>query len=228
MSETAAARRFGEGPLSRAAALIYSLLVVELLLLAAVAPTIVGLVLLDRDVSNIPLAAVCLLPIGPALSAALYALHHRRRDLTDLHPATAFWRGYRAGVRGVLTIWVPWLAGLTIIGVNLAHFSAGGVPGWWAVLLVLIAVASALWIANALTITSLFAFRAADVARLASYFLVRSPRVAVGNACLLVVAAGVTVVASEAVLAVLAFAFAAALLRNCRPMIAEIQEKFTE
>jgi uncharacterized membrane protein YesL len=220
-------RQFGEGPLARAAALVYNLLVVELLLLVTTLPGLAALVLLDRDASNIPLAAACALPLGPALSAALYALHHGRRDLTDLRPAGAFWRGYRANFRGALQVWVPWLAWLTIVAVNLAHFSAAGVPGWWAVLLVVVAAAATLAAVNALVITSLFAFRAADVARLAVSSLGRAPGVTLGNACLLVVAAGVTAVSSEAVLALLGSVLAAALLRTCRPMIAEIQREFT-
>ncbi|MGN9847297.1 hypothetical protein ACTMTI_55395 [Nonomuraea sp. H19] len=220
-------RRFGAGPLSRAAALIYTLLIVELLLLVTTLPGLAALVLLDRDASNVPLAALCALPIGPALSAALYALHHRRLDLTELTPATAFWRGYKANVRGVLKIWVPWLAGMAIAGTSLANFAATGLPGWWAVLLVVIAVAAALWVAHALVITSLFEFRAVDVARLASYALGRFPLATLGNACLLIVAGGVTLVASEAVLALLAFAFALGLLRNCRPLIAEVRARFT-
>jgi uncharacterized membrane protein YesL len=220
-------RQFGEGPLARAAALVYNLLVVELLLLVTTVPGLVVLVLLDRDASNIPLAAACALPLGPALSAALYALHHRRRDLTDLRPAAAFWRGYRANFRGALQVWVPWLVWLMIVAVNLAHFSAAGVPGWWAALLVVVAAAATLAAVNALVITSLFAFRAADVARLAVSSLGRAPAVTLGNACLLVVAAGVTVVSSEAVLALLGSVLAAALLRTCRPMVAEIQREFT-
>ncbi|HEY9521986.1 MAG TPA: DUF624 domain-containing protein [Thermopolyspora sp.] len=227
MSDATAGRRFGEGPLSRAATLIYSLLVVELLFLATTMPGLIGLTLLDRDAGNIPLAAACVLPVGPALSAALYALHHRSRDMTDLRPAAAFWHGYKINFVGVVKIWIPWLAWLTIIGTNLAHFAAAGVPGWWAVLLVLIAVAAILWAANALVIISLFEFRAIDIVRLASYFLIRSARATLGNVCLLVVSVGVIVAASEALLALLAFAFAAALLRNCRPMIVEIQERFT-
>ncbi|MGW0808607.1 hypothetical protein [Nonomuraea sp. NPDC002799] len=227
MTDVTAGGRFGQGPLSRAAALIYTWLVVELLLLAATVPGLAGLILLDRDASNVPLAALCALPLGPALSAALHALHHRRRDLGDLSPARAFWRGYRANVRGVMKIWVPWLAGLAVVATNLANFGAAGVPGWWAALLVVIALAATLWAANALMITSLYAFRPADVARLASYFLVRTPGVTVGNACLLIVAAGITLYTSEAVLALLAFALVAALLRNGRPMIAEIEAKFT-
>ncbi|KAB8172875.1 hypothetical protein [Microbispora catharanthi] len=226
MTETTI-RRFGQGPLSRASALVYTLLVVELLVLVTTVPGLIGLVLLDRAAANVPLAAACALPAGPALSAALYALHHRRLDLTDLHPSTAFWRGYRMNVRGVVKLWVPLLAWLTVLGSTLANFGAAGVPGWWAILLVLIALAAALWGANALVITSLFAFRARDVARLAAYFLFSSPRVALADACLLVVAAGVTLVASEAALTLLASVFAAALLLNSRPLIAEVTEKFT-
>lgn len=227
MSEATAGRRFGEGPLSRAAALIYSLLVVEGLFLVTAAPGLVALTLLGRDASNVPLAAACALPLGPALSAALYALRHRSRDLADLHPAAAFWRGYRANVRGVLKIWAPWLAGVAVIGTNLANFAAAGVPGWWAVLLVLVAAAAMLWVANALVITSLFEFRAVDVARLASYVLTRHPKATLANASLLVVAGGATLVATELLPALLASAFAAALLWNSRPVIAEVQEEFT-
>lgn len=227
MTDATAGPRFGEGPLSRAFALVYTLLVVELLLLATTSPGLAGLVLLGRDAGNVPLAAACLVPTGPALSAALYALHHRRPELTELRPMAAFWRGYKGNFLGVVKLWIPWLVWLTILGSNLANFTSAGVPGWWAALSVLIAVASALWVANALVITSLFEFRARDVARLATYFLIRSPRATLGGAGLLVVAAGVTLVASEAALALLAWAFASMLLLNGRPMIAEVRSGFT-
>jgi uncharacterized membrane protein YesL len=221
------ARTFGEGPLSRAAALLYTLLVVEILLLATTAPGLIPLVLLDRDTSNLPLAAGCALPLGPALSAALYALRHRSRDLTELRPAAAFWRGYRRNVRGVLQIWIPFLVLATILAVNLTHLAAAAVPTWWAALLALIAVAVLLWAANALVIASLFAFRATDVAWLAAYLLVRTRGATLGNACLLIVAAGITAVSSEAVLALLASVFASVLLHSSRPTIEAVRAEFT-
>jgi hypothetical protein len=201
--------------------------VVELLFLLTTAPGLVVLVLLDRDLSNLPLAAVCAVPLGPALSAALYALYHRRSDLADLHPASDFWRGYRLNGASALLVWVPGLAWLTVIAVSLANFSAAGVPGWWAALLVVLAGAVALWVLNALVITSLFAFRTVDVARLAAYFLIRTPSVALGGAGLLIAAVGVAVLASEAVLALLGWLFVAALLATSRPMTTRIREEFT-
>lgn len=227
MSGVAQAKEFGEGPLSRAAALVYHLLVIELLFLATSVPGLVLLVLLARDPSNLPLVAVCALPLGPALSAALYALHHRRADLTDLRPAAMFWRGYRLNVWAALRIWLPWSLWLTIVAINLTNFAAAAMPRWWAVLLVLVAAAVSLWGANALVIVSLFAFRTRDVARLAGYFLVRAPGVALANACLLIVAAAVVVLSSEAVLALLGSVLTLALLAGSRPMVARIREEFT-
>lgn len=227
VDDTKTLGRFGTGPLSRISALVYNLLVVELLFLATTVPGLIGLTLLGRDASNAPLAAVCLLPVGPALTAAMYALRHRSRDLTDLHPAAAFWRGYRLNAVPALKVWVPWLAWMTVIVLNLANFSAAGVPDWWAVLLLLVALAATLWIVNALVITSLFEFRAVDVARLAAYFLLHPFRSALAVVCLLIVAAGVTLVASEAVLALLTSVFVTALLRYHRPMIDEVRERFT-
>jgi hypothetical protein len=90
----------------------------------------------------------------------------------------------------------------------------------------LIAAAATLWMANALVITSLFAFRAVDIARLAAYFLGRRPGVTLGNAGLLLAAAGVTYLGSEAVLALLGSILAMMLLLTCRPMITDVHEEF--
>jgi uncharacterized membrane protein YesL len=206
---------------------IYTLLVVELLLLIGIVPGLAVLVLLDRNASNLPLAAACALPLGPALSAAVFALRHRRRDLIDLRPAAAFVRGYRLNFAAILHVWVPFLAWMTVIAVSLAHFAATGLPEWWAVLLVVVGAASLLVTANALVISSLFTFRLIDVVRLSAAFLTRTPGVTLGNLCLLVAATAVTATLSEAVLALLGSVFAALLLLNANPMIREIERDYT-
>lgn len=227
MSEKAASRDFGTGPLARISALVYTLLVTEGLFLVTAAPGLVLLLLLDRDASNLPLDALCLVPVGPAVSAALYALHRRQSDLADLTPASAFWRGYRLNAAGALRVFVPWLALLTMVAMTLAHRGAAGVPGWWPVLLVVIAVAATLWLVNALVITSLFAFRAVDVARLAAYFLGRTPLVTLGNAGVLLGAAILTAYGTEALTALLITTLGLLLLGTSRAMIEQVRRDFT-
>ncbi|MCZ7374800.1 DUF624 domain-containing protein [Micromonospora sp. WMMC250] len=221
-------RQFGDGPLSRITSRVYILLVVELLLLLTTLPGLLPLLVLGRDPSNLPLAALFLVPVGPAISAALYALRHQRTDLTDLRPAALFWRGYRTNVSGVLRVWVPTLVWLAVLAMNLAYRDAVGLASWWSVPLVLLAVGVTLCAANALVITSLFDFRTRDVLRLAVHFLVRTPAVTVGTALLLAAATGVTAVFSEAVLAMLGSVLVLALLRVADPMVDLIRKEFAE
>ncbi|WP_433533996.1 DUF624 domain-containing protein [Micromonospora sp. CA-249363] len=221
-----AGRQIGDGPLSRIASRIYILLVVEALLLVTTLPALLPLLLLDRDPSNLPLVALLLVPVGPAISAALYALRHQRTDLTDLRPAALFWRGYRGNVGGALRVWTPTLLWLTVLALNLAYRDAVGLPSWWVVPLILVAVGVTLCALNALVITSLFEFRTRDVLRLAVHFLVRTPGVTAGNALLLAAAAGITAVFSEAVLALLASVVALGVLRVADPMVHLIRKEF--
>ncbi|MBO3740264.1 hypothetical protein [Actinoplanes flavus] len=217
---------FGAGPLSRTAAMVHNLLVVEALLLVTTLPGLVTL-LLDRDVGNLPLVALCALPAGPALSAALYALHHRSNDLTDLRPTAAFLRGYRLNARGALLIWAFWLGWITVLAMNLANLGAAGLPGWWAGPIVLVAAGATGWMLNALVITSLFAFRTRDVARLAAYLVIRTPGVSLGNACLVIVVLGGVLASSEAVVALAGSVLVLALLHNSRRLIAVVRKEFT-
>ncbi|MFJ8687763.1 hypothetical protein [Micromonospora wenchangensis] len=220
-------REVGDGPLSRAAAAVYTVLVVGSLLILTTLPGLVPALLLGRDASNLPLVALCLLPVGPAVSAALYALHHQRPDLTDLRPAARFRQGYRANLAQVLRIWVPSLLWLTVIAVNLTHLSVAGVPTGWAVPLLVIGVAVTLVGGNALVIASLFTFRTRDVLRLALYFLVRTPAVTIGTVLLLAAAAALTVLVSEALPVLLAGPFVLAYLRVATPMTDLVRKDFT-
>ncbi|MBO0709248.1 MAG: DUF624 domain-containing protein [Candidatus Dormibacteraeota bacterium] len=226
-SRGTAEQRFGQGPLSRASALVYTLLVTEVLLLLATAPGILAALFVRPDPSNAPLLALCALPLGPALAAAMYTLHRRRRDLAELHPAADFWRGYRTSLRGALLVWVPALAWLTVVATVLSHLGAAGVPRWWAGLLLLSAAAVALWALGSLQIVALFSFRARDIGRLGAYALARRPLVTLGNLGLLIAAALVVLLTSEAVLALLGSILLAALVRTSRPVIADIESEFT-
>jgi hypothetical protein len=218
---------FGAGPLSRAASGVYTLLVVEALLVLTGSPGLLLMIMLGTDRSNAPLLVLAALPLGPAVAAALYALHHRSLDPADLHPAAAFWRGYRLNAKAVLLVWLPWLAWLAVLAVNLANSAAAGLSAGWGLALVVVALGTMLWAANATVIVSLFAFRTRDVFRLAAVFLVRTPGVALANAALLVVAVAVTALTSEAVLAVFGSLFVLGLLRNARPVVDAVRAEFT-
>ncbi|MBO1330938.1 hypothetical protein [Streptomyces sp. VRA16 Mangrove soil] len=224
---SAAATGFGQGPLSRAAALVHTLLVVEGMFLATVAPGLAGLLFLGGAPSNLPLAAVCLVPAGPGCAAALYALHHRSGDLTELHPARTYLRGLRLNTRTALALWTPLLAWLTVIAYTLTHFSLTGLPGWWAALLAVVGVGALLWGANALVIGALFTFRTRDTVRLAGHFLLRRGGASPAAASALVLVVAGTLWLTEALPLLLTSLLLFSLLHSSRPMITRTHEEYT-
>ncbi len=219
-------REFGDGPLGRAANAIYWYLVVELLLVLTSLPGLVALALLDRSPGNVPFAVLCLLPLGPAASAGLFAL--RDRATADaLTPASSFWRGYRLNWADVLRVWAPALVVLGILGFSLANLGASGVPTWYAPVLLVIGAGLLLWTVNVLVIVSFFGFRARDSARLAAHYLAARPLVTLGNLSLLVLAGGVIALTTEVLFGLVAVVWLAFVLRNARPLVADVEERFT-
>ncbi|MFD2026833.1 DUF624 domain-containing protein [Promicromonospora aerolata] len=219
-------REFGEGVLGRATAVVYWYLIVEALLVVAVLPGALGSLLLERTTGNAPLFALCLVPLGPAVSAALFALRDRTRA-EGLTPAASFWRGYRLNWADALKVWVPGLLVGVVILLGLANVGAGGVPGWYAGVLVVVGAGLVLWLLNALVIVSFFGFRTRDVMRLAAHFLGARPLVTLGSLSLLVLAAGVVALTTEALFGLVGAVWLALVLRNARPLLADVEERFT-
>jgi hypothetical protein len=226
---TATARReFGDGVLARGAAAVHRVVVIELGLLVAAAPGLVLLALLVPDASNAPLAALALVPVAPAVSAAVFAWRASLRE-PGLEPLRHFARGYRANAVDVLRWWVPTLVLVTVLVTNLAHLDAViPAPAPRAVVravLLAVLVLTAIWAAHVLVLTSLFALRTRDAARLGVHHL--GCRATPGAASLAVLAAGVVVLTSDWVLALLGSLLTLLLLQNARPMIADVEENHT-
>lgn len=219
-------REFGEGVLGRATAAVYWYLIVEVLLVVAVLPGAVAALFLERTPGNAQLFALCLVPAGPAVSAALFALRDRTRA-EGLTPASSFWRGYRLNWADALKVWVPGLVVGTVILLGLGNAGAGGVPGWYAGVLVVIGGGVVLWLVNALLIVSFFGFRTRDTARLAAHLLGARPLVTLGSFSLLVLAAGIVTFSTEALFGLLAVVWLALVLRNARPLLADVEARFT-
>lgn len=214
-------RDLGEGPLGRVTGTVYWFLVVGLLQVLTTLPGTVPLLFLDRSPGNAPLVALCLLPVAPALSAGLFALR-RRRDAEALQPAAAFWRGYRLGAADVIKLWAPALVLLTLLGINLAYLDATGVPAGYVGVAVVLGALALTWVLLAMVIATVYSFRTRDTARLAIYYLLRRPVVTLGVLGTVLLAGAVVLAASDAVLALLGWAFTWLLLRVTAPIVQDV------
>lgn len=220
-----AQRELGDGVLGRAAAFVYWHLVVGVLLCVTTLPSVALLMLLGRSAGNALLVPLCLVPAGPALAAALFALRDRTRA-EGLAPARAFLRGYRLDWADALRVWTPACVALGVVAGGIANVGPAGLPGAYAAVLLVLGVLVVLWALDALTLAAFFGFRARDVARLAAHYLAR-PRVTVGLLALLVVAVGVVWLTSEAVLWLFAVVLVAFWRTTAQPMVDDVTARFT-
>lgn len=214
-----------ESAIGRTATRIYWFVVIDLLVVLASLPGAILLMLLTPDASNLPIVAIALVPLGPALSAAVYAWRDHDQE-RDLHPGRHFWRGYRLNALDVARLWVPALALLTVLGINATNLEAVGLPGTLRVTIAVIAVVVVLWTAHAVVLASVFNFRTRDVARLAIYYVAARPLVTLGVVSLLVVSLGLVLLVSDFVLGFAASVLTFWLWRNARTMVKDVEARF--
>ncbi|MBW9110322.1 glycosyltransferase [Microbacterium ureisolvens] len=221
------ADEIGRGPLSRAATVVYRMLVLELQLLLAILPTIGAVMLLDRDPSNLPLFVLALLPIVPALVAGVSALRDAARS-DDLAPGRYFFRAYRRDLGATLAWAAPASFVLAILTFNLIHLD--DVDGGAALrpVVLLLAALIIVWAGHMLVLTAGFRFRARDAARIALAEIVPRWSYSLGVLSLVVVAAFVVLLASEVVLLLVLWAVVGLLALMARPVFHDVTERFTD
>ena len=220
------ADEIGAGIIARWSAIVYWYLVIEVLIVLTTVPALAAMLLLDRDPSNAWLVAVLFVPVGPALSAALFAWRVFRAD-RDLVPARHFWRGYRLNAVDVLRWWVPTLLVLAVIGYTLANLATVTLPAGYGIALGIVALAVLLWAGHALAISSTLALRTRDVARLAVYYIAARPKSTLGLVSLLVVVGGLVLLTSDWVPVLLAAPLTLLFLTTEDPVITDATERFT-
>ncbi|MCC2336205.1 glycosyl transferase [Cellulomonas wangsupingiae] len=216
----------GAGPLSRgAAAVLWVLTICALVLLTGGLPlTLVPF--LTGDAANVWLVALLVVPMGPALAAAMFTWR-RFIEERDLRPASHFLRGYRLNAFDVLRWWVPTVAALAVIAFSLAHIDTAGLPAGYGIVLIVIAVAVLMWAVLALALSSHLSLRTRDVARLSAYYLAAKPLVAVGVLSLLVLCVGIVLFTSDWVLVMLSGLLAFAVVTTTEPVVRDATARFT-
>lgn len=206
---------------------VYWFLVIELCFLLAAAPGFVGLLLLERHASNIPLFALMLVPVAPAFSAAMHALARRTAE-SDLVVWPRFWHGWVLNVLDVLKLWVPALVLGAMLAINIVVGAAAGVgPALRAASGVLLALV-AVWAVIAVVIATFFRFRTRDTARLALFYLAARPLTALAVASFLVIVVGLIAFTSDWVAALAGSLLAAFLLLVAKPVLDDCRARFVE
>ena len=172
-SELSKGAEVGKSTFARVTAMVYWLIMLEVMFLLFTAPGWVATLFLAADSSNIPLYVACLLPLGPAVAALVFAWRRRELEGPDLAPARRFWRGYRLNFGDVLRWWAPFLALVAAGGFVAVNLPLIGLPAGLAWVFVGLGALAGLWAAHMLVMTAVFSFRTRDASRLAIHFFFR-------------------------------------------------------
>lgn len=232
MSTTAGASRadftdeIGRGPLSRATAAVYRMLVLQAQLMLATLPTAAAILLLAPDPSNLPLFVLALIPAIPALVAGVATVRAASAS-PDLSPGRHFFAAYRRDLIPTVRWAAPAGIVLALLSFNLVHL--GAVDGGAALrpVILLLAATILVWCGHMAVLTAAFRFRTRDAARIAASQLLSRWSLSFGILSLLVVGAFLVLVTSEVVLLLSLWAFVGLLALMARPVIDDVTVRFT-
>lgn len=214
------------GPLSQLAQAVYQHAALAVCLAVGCAPTVLAVSLLTATPGNAAFFVLAQLPVAPVLAAGLWAVRAWREGPED-GPLVLVWRGLRRSTVDVLRWWVPTVLVATVLAVDV--LASGSVPAAQALRPVALVLAGVLvlWSGHMLVVTTFFSFRTRDAARVAAVMLLGRWRVTLVHVSLLVVAVGVTVFGSDALLALSAWALVSMLEAVSRPVVSDTRERFT-
>ncbi|MCD5341856.1 DUF624 domain-containing protein [Arthrobacter sp. AK04] len=225
MSSSALANEIGRGVLSRMTASVYRLLVLAAFLVLMCGPTLVVWTLLGDPVSNAAFFVIALLPVGPALSGAVYALRAWAAS-PDLSPSRALWRGYRLNFLDTMKWWAVVVAVALVLIVNIVFANAVPFGAAFRPAGIIVLGLLGVWAGHLLIVASLFSFRTRDSMRIAAVELFAQWKVSLGLLSLLVVAVATVHLGTELALLVLAWAFIGILWLIAQPLIADVTRRF--
>jgi uncharacterized membrane protein YesL len=220
--------QFGEGVLFRLTNRVYWFLATELCLVIASLPFVVALLFLDRDASNAILYAIAGAFLGPALAATLHCIRKIMRE-QDLDPTRDFVRGYRLNAADTLRYWVPAVAVLTMLALNLRFIGTSG-PAWQTALktaTLAVAVLLSLWLMNMMVVSTSFSFRQRDLARLSVYYLGKAFRITLGNLAILFLVGVLLLFTSDWVLLLCGSLFVSLFALNTADLVKQVEVRFT-
>ncbi|MEJ1178929.1 MULTISPECIES: DUF624 domain-containing protein [unclassified Pseudarthrobacter] len=225
---------YGSGPLFRAAGAVYGVMVADALLVLANLLLVLAPVLASLAGGSALLAAllvVAFVPVGPSLVAAAYAFN-RLLAGEETGVFRDFVRGYRTNFRQALAVWVPYVAVLAAVVVNLlllpGTFDAGNpAPSAARVGLLGLGLLVATAGVTAMLLLSRFTFRTRDVYRLSLYCLGAQKRVSLGNAGILFITAFLLTATTAGLLIFVAGLAMFLVCLNSRPLLTLIEARFT-
>ena len=220
-------KEFGEGILYTVTNYIYWLLLTNCYFWMANVLLLLAVLTLKPTVSNLALYFLALIPTGPAFSALCYAMEKLVRE-KSLSPTADFFRGYRVNLKDTMRMWLPMLAILFILVVDIHYYNsepstANQMLGAVLSVILLLFVVGSLY---AFPINAKFKFRVRDVYRLSVYYSFKKRRATIGNAAIIFITLFVMSVTVDLIILFLASPVGFLLMWNSQEVMHDVKLNF--
>ncbi|MCR2822872.1 YesL family protein [Lederbergia panacisoli] len=222
-------KEFGQGIFFVISSYIYWFMLTNIYFIFCNIIFLFAFITLEPVISNIIIIFLTLIPTGPAITALCYVMDKLVRE-KDISPTKDFFYGYRINFIDTLKVWLPLLAVIFILIIDLQYFNQDSTK-INQIMAIVFLVAIGLLICVFLyvfPITAKYKFRIRDTYKLSIYYSFKKVKIATGNIGIIIIALFFTFITTDILLLFIASILSYLLTLNSREVIDDIKMNYTK
>ncbi|GIN57035.1 hypothetical protein J8TS2_13540 [Lederbergia ruris] len=222
-------QEFGQGILSVVTNHIYWFMLTNIYFVFCNLIFLIAFMTLEPELSNMILIFIALIPTGPAITALCYVMDKLVRE-KEISPTRDFFYGYKINFKDTLKVWLPMLAAIFILIIDLQYFYQESTKiNQIMAIVFLVGLGFLICILlYVFPITAKFKFRMRDVFKLSFYYSFKKLKITTGNIGILIIALFLMIITTDFLFIFIASVLSYVLTLNSRAVIDDIEENYTK
>lgn len=222
-------QEFGQGILSVVTNYIYWFMLTNIYFVFCNLIFLFAFITLEPELSNMILIFLALIPTGPAITALCYVMDKLVRE-KEISPTKDFFYGYKINFKDTLKVWLPILAAIFILIIDLQYFYQDSTRIHQILAIVFLVGLGFLFciLLYVFPITAKFKFRMRDVFKLSIYYSFKKLKTTTGNIGILIIAIFLMLITTDFLFLFIASVLSYVLTLNSRAVINDIEENYTK
>src|SRR5690625_239706 len=220
-------KEFGQGTFSTFTNHVYWLMVVNFYFVFSNIFFLFFYFTLEPVISNLIFYFLALIPTGPSIGALYYSISiiiHEK----DLSPTKDFFYGYKINFKDALKLWLPLLAIIFILILDIQYFNAeqtvmNQIQGGIILVILLVILVISLY---AFPIHATYNFRMRDIYRLSVYYSFTKIRATLGNISFMIITIFLMYITSDLIIILLISPVSYLMMLNSKEVMIDIKENF--
>lgn len=190
---------------------------------------LIAFMTLEPVFSNMILIFIALIPTGPAITALCFVMDKLIQE-GEISPTKDFFYGYKLNFKDTLKVWLPLLAAIFILIMDLQYFYQENTT-FNQIMAIVFLVGLGFLIGVLLyvfPITAKYKFRIRDTYKLSIYFSFKQIKITTGNIGILIIAVFLMFITTDFLFLFIASILSYLLTLNSRKVMEEVQINYTK